>query len=96
MAFSYLLKIKVGLSNAGLNLRAELQDANGTAVLYADGDSAKTAGFVEQGSIGDYSFFTDQWPTSELPFTVLIYDDLSGDLLSTTDMNEQDLLLAGI
>lgn len=89
MAFSYLLKVKLGLDHVGLALKAVLQDKDGAAVLFSDGAATKTAGFIEQG-VGDYSFWTDQWPNESFPFTVLILNDADDSLLVTVDMNEQN------
>jgi hypothetical protein len=94
MAFSYLLKIKLGPDYTGLDLRAELQNKNGTAVLFSDGAASKVTGFIEQG-VGDYSLWTDQWPDESFPFTVMLYDVATDDLLTTADMNAADFLLDG-
>ena len=90
MSFSYLLKIKLGTDNTGLTLKATLQDKDGLAVLFADAAASKTAGFIEQG-VGDYSFWTDQWPNASFPFTVNILNSVGDVLLTTADINEQDL-----
>ena len=92
MSFSYLLKIKLGEDNTGLTLKAALQDKDGTAVLFSDGDATKTAGFIEQG-VGDYSLWTDQWPNESFPFTVLILNDADDSLLTTADMNALDFII---
>lgn len=94
MAFTYLLKIRLGSDNTGLNLKAALQDKDGTAVLFSDGDATKTAGFIEQG-VGDYSFWTDQWPEGSLPFTVRVLNVAGDVLLTTVDMNAQDFAPTG-
>ncbi len=94
MAFSYLLKIKLGSSDTGLSLKVALQDKDGAAVLFADGDVSKTAGSIEQG-VGDYSFWTDQWPNESLPFTVRVLNAVGDVLLTTVDMNEQDFAPTG-
>ena len=94
MSFIYLLKIKIGEDNTGLTLKASLQDKDGAAVLFADGDASKTAGFIEQGG-GDYSFWSDQWPNESFPFTVNILNNVGDVLLTTADINEQDLAPIG-
>lgn len=94
MAFTYLFKIKLGTDLTGLSLKAALQDKDGAAVLFADGDATKTAGFIEQG-VGDYSFWSDQWPDESLPFTVRVLNAAGDVLLTTADMNEQDFAPTG-
>lgn len=87
MAFSYLLKI---IGTPGLLLQASLQDKDGNAVLFADGDATKTVGFIEQGE-GDYSFWSDQWPDAGLPFTVLV-EEIGTGIVTTADMNREDFI----
>ena len=41
--------------------------------------------------MGDYSFWTDQWPNASFPFTVNILNSVGDVLLTTADINEQDL-----
>lgn len=91
MSFSYMLKIKIGVDNTGLNLKVTLQDKDGTAVTFSDGDSSKMTGIVEQG-VGDYSFWTDQWPDESFPFTAMILDASDDSLLTTADFNALDFL----
>lgn len=94
MAFSYLLKVRLTESDTGLTLKVQLQDKDGAAVLFADGDASKTADQIEQG-VGNYSFWSDQWPDASFPFTVMIRNNADDSLLTTIDMNEQDFAPIG-
>lgn len=94
MAFSYLLKVRLTESDTGLTLKVELQDKDGASVLFADGDASKTVDQIEQG-VGNYSFYTDQWPDGSFPFTVMIRNNADDSLLTTIDMNEQDFAPIG-